>query len=152
MIAVPAKIQFEVPHVSKKHLAHADWKTVVIALLDRDITKYYSWFLYKRFGLDLVQPLRGGHITFVSDRTEEISNFAETKEKWHNKIVDIALDLNVRTNGNHWWLKVTCPEFDVIRTELGLTEPFMSYHMTIGYCSNANKEQSMYAYQVLLND
>lgn len=152
MVKVSAKIHFEVPHVSKKHVEQSQWKTVVIALIDGEITQYYSWFLYKRFGFKLVQPLRGGHVTFVSDRTSEVSNFAETKAKWHDKIVEVSLDLDVKTNGKHWWLRAECSAFDEIRAELGLAEPFFKYHVSLGYVNELTLQQSLYAYKILLNE
>jgi hypothetical protein len=149
---VPAKIHFEVPHVSKKHIEQSEWKTVVIALIDGSITQYYSWFIYKRFGLKLVQPLRGGHITFVSDRTELISNYSETKAQWNNKVVEVQLNLDYKTNGKHWWLRAECSAFTQIRSQLGLAAPFYSFHMSIGYTNESNLAQSLYAYQLLLNE
>jgi hypothetical protein len=149
-VITPAKIVFELPHVSKKHVEQGAWKTVAAALIDGDITQYYSWFIYKRFGLKLIQPLRRGHVTFISDRTDQIKDLDIVKEKWHNQIVEVQIALAPRTDKKYWWLRVSCPTFDEIRTSLGLGKPFYDFHLTLGYTFDTNL--SSYILEVLKNE
>ena len=53
------------------------------------------------------------------------------------------------TNGEHWWLRVFCPESENIREIMGLTRvPYFSLHLTIGYANNRNIEHSEYIERV----
>lgn len=150
MITSPAKIVFELPHVSKKHVEQGAWKTVAAALIDGDITQYYSWFIYKRFGLKLIQPLRRGHVTFLSDASDQIKHLDIVKEKWHNQIIEIQIDLSPRTDKKYFYLRAFSNQLNEIRTSLGLGKPFYDFHVTLGYTFDTNL--SSYILEVLKNE
>ncbi|MEO6303505.1 MAG: hypothetical protein ABIP51_10040, partial [Bacteroidia bacterium] len=108
------KIVFD-PLVEKQKDNKPFWAMV---MLDGDICLYYLWWLEKRFGLKLQKPLWGPHISFI--RGEETGLWNLIKEKYNGKDINFIYDLNVKSNGKHWWLRVTCEELKDIREELGL--------------------------------
>ena len=154
MIELTGKIEFEPQHITNKHLAQGAWKRTALVLFDGDVTEYYAWFIKKRFGISLNRPARGGHISFINDRLDDIegktyeqknSIWKETKKIWDNAEVDICLDPDVRTNGQHWWFNV--PEVDrkvlqYVRKKLGLGRPYFGMHMTLGVANSKNIDLS----------
>lgn len=146
-VVLPAKLVFDPPEVSKKHKRQRERKVVACALFDVDIVRYYGWFIKKRFGLPLVLPLRGGHVSFINDMRADLKDWNSVKSVFNGKTVSVMLDLNVRSDGHYWWLPVSCADFDTIRESLGLGNPYFNYHMTIGYCNN--KVDSYYASEYL---
>ena len=80
MFEIEAKLDFRPENVTKKHNRQSSWKHVAIAKLEKDDTHlYYAWLLERRFNLPLVQPLRGSHITIISDIMDD--NFGKTITK-----------------------------------------------------------------------
>ncbi len=133
---------FDPPDVTKKHELQASWKRVAMVIFDCDLCEYYAWFIQRRYGIKLSAPLRGAHVTFINDRDGDTNGlWNETKDRWNGMKVDVHLDLDVRTNGEFWWLKVLPNEtLNRVRAELGLGDPFFSYHLTIGYPVNRRSD------------
>ena len=145
-ISYTGTIQFEPENRTKKHMAQASWKKVAMVLFDGDIAEYYSWFLKKRFNLELNKPLRGAHITFINDRMDDINNSTGTieekesawealKNKWDGKEINVVLNLRPFSDDKHWWLIVDHKfrnEIHDIRKEIGLEKPYFGLHMTFG--------------------
>lgn len=152
-------IKFDPKDKTKKHANQASWKKIAMVMFEGDITEYYAWFIKRRFNLPLNKPLRGAHITFINDKASDITgSWDKVKKKWHNKKVEVVLDLNPKTDSNnkgstlHWWLKV--PEDDRkllhgIRAELGLGRPYWGLHMSIGYANEKNAEHSKYLHRLV---
>jgi len=142
-------IEFEPENKTKKHNQQASWKRVAMIKTNDDLHLYYSWFLRKRFNLELNRPLRGSHITFINDRNDEIPHFDEGRKIFNGKEITFFHELEPRTNGEHWWLRVHCPEAESIRTVLGgSAQPYFSLHMTIGYANSKNLEHSEYIHKI----
>lgn len=122
-------------------------------MLDGDMHLYYGWFIKRRYGIELNRPLRGSHVTFVNDKMKDDVLWNKVRDKWNGKEISIQLDVNAKTNSDYWWLKVVDGEgkqyFDKVRKELGLGEPFFSYHMTIGWANEKNIDQSRYIHGLL---
>jgi hypothetical protein len=138
-IKIKGKIVFDPPEVTGKHKKQADWKKVAYVLFKGDICKYYQWFIFKRYGLILVSPLRGPHVTFINDSRRDmgknINKWEQVKRKWNSKTIEITLSLDVRSDGTIWWMVVPEQErgqLHAIRAELGLDRPYFGLHMTIG--------------------
>ena len=123
------------------------------------ITSYYNWFLKNKYGFTLNKPLRGAHISFINDSVndimkgmkcsekEAIKAWEELSLKWNGKEIDVSLDVDVRSDGKHWWLIVSQDkreEIHEIRKEVGLERPYFGLHMSIGYANNKNIDQSRY--------
>ena len=160
IITYRGKIHFDPADVTKKHEKQANWKRIAMILLGGDVTEYYSWFIKKRYGLELNKPMRGAHITFINDSLNDIKKglgtddnklvelkWNEVKEKWDNKEIDVVLNLDIRSNIHHWWLIVDHAYREPIhniRKELGLGRPFFGLHMSIGYANEKNIKHSEY--------
>jgi len=160
LITYKGIIHFDPVNVTKKHKNQADWKRMALVLIDGELCEYYSWFIKKRYSIELNRPLRGAHISFISDSindmlkglkcTEEEAEIVwnSVKNKYDGKEIDIVLNVDVRSSGDHWWLVLENEfreELHNIRIELGLTpRPFYGLHCSIGYANNKNVEQSKY--------
>lgn len=157
-VSYVGKIVFEPENKTKKHLNQAAWKKVAMVLIDGDIAEYYSWFIKKRFNLELNKPLRGAHITFINDSIDDINNrmgsieekeelWNKLKEKWDGKKVNVVLNLRPFSDSTHWWLIIDHKHRDElhgIRSEIGLGRPYFGLHMTIGYANEKNIHHSRY--------
>ena len=153
-------IQFELPDVTKKHESQADWKRTAMVLFEGELCEYYSWFLKKRFDLQLNKPLRNSHLTFINDDyfrdstlPDEIKEirWEEVKNKYNNTKISITLGLDYYTNDKHWWLIIphNCrEELHNIRKELGLNKPYFGLHMSIGLVNNKNLDHSAYIHRL----
>jgi hypothetical protein len=153
-LTLKGKIVFDPDNVTRKHNKQKDWKRVAMVTFDGEMTEYYSWFIERRYGLKLNRPLRGAHVTFVNDSVREIKGgdavWEEVRKRWDGKEIDVILNLDVRTNSEHWWMKADeTPEFWQIRGELGLGRPFWGLHMTVGYANERNIEHSKYIHGLI---
>jgi len=137
MFEINAKLNFDPSIVTKKHKAHSSWKHVAIAKLDGDMHLYYAWLLERRFGLELVRPLRGAHVTIISDIVDN-DIYKEAREFFHGKEIKLYYEPSeIRTNGDHWWIKIYSKDAENIRSAMGLTPtPYFNFHLTLG---KANK-------------
>lgn len=160
-------ILFDPVNRTKKQKNQADWKRVAMIMFDGEVAEFYAWLLEKRYGLKLNKPLRGAHISFINDslrdiktglgvETEEEADEAweKLREKWDGQKIDVVLDVDIKTNGQHYWLIVPHSqreEIQSIRAEIGLGKPYFGLHMSIGYANERNIEQSMYVSKILNN-
>lgn len=149
-IHIKGKIQFNPPDSTTKHHKQASWKRMVIINIPGETHLLYNWFINRRYSFTLNPPLRGTHLSLVNDSIRDFKDpsiWESMKQKWDGKEIEIQYDVDVRSNGIHWYLKVS-PEtealLDSIRAELTLGKPYYSYHITIGNCNNKNIEQSEY--------
>lgn len=131
---------------------------------DSDVCDYYSWFIKKRFNLELLKPLRGSHISFINDSLKDLSDngrktnkeveetWEAVKRKWDKQIVPIVLDISPRTNDVFWWLNIPEDERGLlhsIRAELGLGRPYWGLHMTIGSTNEKTLHHSAYIHDLI---
>lgn len=151
------------PHITKKHLIQSSWKRNVMIDFSGEDSEYYSWFIMKNFGLPLNKPVRGSHVTIVNDKWEDSifknqedfdKSIDEFISKYENKPIEVELELSVKSNGEHWWLRVA-PDSRVMinsfRSEMGLGGYYYGLHMTIGMANEKNIEQSKYIHRQLMN-
>lgn len=112
----------------------------VIASVDREITRYYRWWVKKHYFIDLCQPSWDAHVSIV--RGERIR--PECHELWkrlHGKHIEIqygAVPKQVESKPHFWYVSAHAPEIDQIRGELGLRTNF-AYHLTIGRTYTENE-------------
>jgi len=148
---------FDPENKTKKHALQSSWKTVALIQTDCDIHAYYSWFIEKRYNLKLNQPLRGSHVTILSDmigrdsiNENPIEIYEKVKKEFEGKVMNFKYDPNVRTNGEHWWLKVTCEEAENFRERIGLKrDPYWGFHLTLGLPNNKTIEHSYYIWGLI---
>ena len=163
-VIVYGKIGFEPENKTNKHNYQASWKKIAMVFIEGDICEYYSRFIKKRYRVIINKPLRGGHISFINDSMKDLTHdgeiseeeverlWEEVKTKWDGVEIPIVLDLNPRTNDEHWWLNVPHEERELlqsIRNELGLGKPFYGMHMSLGYVNENNQPHSMYIHDCL---
>ncbi len=144
LLKIKGKIEFSPEDVTKKHKNQSSWKRVAMIRTDCDLDRYYAWFLKRRFNLDLNKNLRGTHVSFISDKLEK-NIFDQASIFFNGKDIDFYIDTEPRSNGSHWWLRVYCPDAEIIRESMGLTkEPYYGFHLTIGHANDRNIEHSKY--------
>lgn len=113
-----------------------NWKKFAAVELSCDIDNYYRWLLSRRFGVRLLPPFRGPHITVISemigrDITEEA--YSIIKKKYNNKEVSFEYEVSPKSDGNHWWLRIHSNDINFIRKEAGLGKPYWGLHLSLGY-------------------
>jgi hypothetical protein len=135
LLVSSGKISFDPVHYTKKHNAQGSWKKTAMITVNDDMAAYYSWYVQRRYGLKLNPPLRGTHVTFINDRITSpylLDKYEMCKDKYEGKIIEFTYDTDVRTNAEHWWLKVNSNDMLYIRDEIGIGKPFFGLHLTIG--------------------
>lgn len=148
VIKIKGIIEFAPEDKTNKHKSQSSWKRVAMIRTNCDLDRYYSWFLKKRFNLELNKNLRGTHITFINDRMN-VDTFEQAKKIFDGKEITFYYEIEPRTSGEHWWLRVHCPEAENIREVMGLSkEPFYPFHLTLGhavtkYPESAQSENSV---------
>ena len=126
-------LEFSPEDKTKKHASQASWKRVAMIRTDCELDRYYAWFLKKRFSLELNKNLRGTHVTFINDRMS-VETFDKFAQIFNGKEIDFYVETEPRSSGEHWWLRVHCPEAESIREVMGLSrEPFYAMHLTLGH-------------------
>ena len=163
-ITLYGTIGFEPENKTNKHTTQASWKKIAMVFFDGDVAEYYAWFIKKRYNLILNKPLRGAHISFINDSMRDLTQngqktveevealWESVKQKWDGKQIPIVLDLNPKTNDEHWWLNIPHEErglLQSIRDELDLDRPYFGMHMSIGYVNEKNIEHSKYIHDLI---
>ncbi len=144
LFKVKGILDFTPQDVTKKHKNQSAWKCVAMIKTNCDTSNYYAWFLKTRFNLTLNKPLRGTHITFISDRMDR-DLFMEASKIFNGKEITFYYQNMPRSNGQHWWLRVWSPEAEDIREALGLTrDPYFGLHLTLGTANEKNIDHSKY--------
>lgn len=115
---------------------NTDWWCVIEC--DREITRYYRWWLQKEKHVILHQPAWDAHISVVRGEKRVAKNVSAWK-KHHGRRVkfryehgDIQVSKDKDAPGYFHWVRVDCPVVDEIREELGLIASWKFHHLTIG--------------------
>lgn len=98
----------------------------------KDIIEYYQYWITKETGNKLNRPLFGAHISVI--RGEEPPEVKKRLwKKYHEEEISLEYEHKSNTNGEYWWLEVTCERLKEIRKEIGLAEEVeFGFHLTIG--------------------
>lgn len=111
-----------------------------IVSMDREITRYYRWWIKTHYHIDLCQPSWDAHISIV--RGEHISKNAEALwRSRHGQKIQVKLGIvpkQVEAKPYFWYIDGFAPEIDEIRAELGLKSGF-NYHLTVGRTYGENE-------------
>ena len=150
MFKITGKLQFDPVNVTKKHHKQSSWKRVVVVKFDCDTYAYYSWFIKKRFNLELNKPLRGTHVTIINDIVDN-DIYEQARKMFNGKEISIEYDpTNIRTNDSHWWIKAYSEDVKNIRVAMGLTpDPYFGLHLTIGLATHLQAEHSKYIHNCI---
>lgn len=116
--------------------ANTNWWCVIN--VDREITRYYRWWLQKEKHIILQQPAWDAHISVIRGENSVERN-AHLWKKHNGKRVqfkyehgDIQMSKDRDAPGYFYWIRVNCSAVDEIREELGLIASWKYHHLTIG--------------------
>lgn len=105
--------------------------------VDREITRYYRWWLQKEKHIILQQPAWDAHISIVRGE-KSCQRFPELWRKYQNEQVTFDYEHGLLRSvedkdqpGQFYWIDVECPRLSQIRDELGLPVGWR-FHITIG--------------------
>jgi len=144
LIKIKGILEFSPEDVTRKHKNQSSWKRVAMIRTDCDMDRYYAWFLKKRFNLELNKNLRGTHVTFINDKLEK-GIFDQFAPLFNGKEINFYIETEPRSNCEHWWLRVHCPEAESIRELMGLSrDPYFGLHLTLGHANEKNIAHSEY--------
>lgn len=145
MIKSTGVLEFSPQDRTRKHKNQSSWKKTAMIMVDSDIDEYYSWFLKKRFNLELNRTLRGSHITIISDKMD-FQVFEDAAKIFDGREIDFFYDpKDINSTGKHWWLNVECTDAENIRESMGLKRtPYFGFHLTLGYANEKNIDHSRY--------
>jgi hypothetical protein len=144
LVKVKGILDFNLEDVTKKHKSQSSWKRTAVIRTDCEMAGYYAWFLKKRFNLELNKNLRGSHVTIINDRID-VNVFNTAAQVFNGRECHFYHELEPKSSGRHWWLRVYCPEGEAIRESIGLSkDPYFGFHLTIGLANERNIEHSEY--------
>lgn len=121
-------IYYDPPRPGMKR--RTDWWCIVD--VDREISRYYRWWVMREKWIDLCKPSWDCHISVI--RGEKPSDdLTHLWRKYHGQRVDFLYSHEVRPtrSGTFWFIEVQCPELMEIRKEFGLPTNW-PLHITIG--------------------
>ena len=128
-------IQYDPPRGKMKR--KTEWWAV--ANVDKEITRYFRWWVQNRYHIKLAQPSWDAHISIIrGERPPE--NKIDLWKKYDGQKIEFTYSLEVRQSGdttgwdrpNHYWfVNVQCPLLKQIRQEFGFKSDW-SQHLTIG--------------------
>lgn len=105
--------------------------------VDREITRYYRWWLRKEQHLILEQPSWDAHISVIRGEPA-CKQRPDLWKKYHGKRVDFQYEHGIikshpdlKLGGRFYWVNLECPELAYIRKEMGLPVGW-HFHITIG--------------------
>lgn len=105
-----------------------DWWAIV--KVDREITRYYRWWVKKRYWIDLCMPSWDAHISIVRGERPE-RHLMHLWKKYDGHKVTFKYGHDVQQNGQFWFVDVDCPFLLDIRKELNRPTNW-NLHLTIG--------------------
>jgi len=148
-------IQFDPKDVTKKHQKQSTWKrTAMVRFPNCELDGLWRWYMKKRFGVIMQHPLRNAHVTFINDKYSNISKWNKVAQAYNGRAVKIEIPNDLRSNGEHWWLKIEkFPNMLTdIREELGLRAmPYFHPHFTIGLVNWKNLNHSTYIKNLMIS-
>lgn len=106
--------------------------------LDREITRYYRWWLQRERHIILQQPAWDAHISIIRGEKLTPEQMKLWKKHQGRKVEfvyehgDIQISKDKDAPGHFYWIRVDCPVVDEIRQELGLVASWKYHHITIG--------------------
>lgn len=151
----------------------------MIVLTNDDIGDYYRWLFHKNYGLlnwvsitdnlvkneqyfsniKLQQPAWGAHISVIRGEIPYIDDIEKSKEIWNSfkneydgKKIEFEYELQPKTNGKHWWLRVICDELKSIREKMNYQRSEIGLHLTLGIPTPNTLIHSDFIYNTFLKN
>lgn len=156
MLTQIGKVVFDPPPIIGFHEGH---RTVILEV-PVGYEAFYRWLIKKELGLNLIRPVREGHITIVSwYESDSISEetWQSVKTVWEGTSIEVWYHLpNSDLNVPYWWLRLeegARIPLHCLRMQLGLPErPKSGLHLTIGSVKESERSLSDYFVRVLRRD
>lgn len=107
-----------------------------IVNVDREITRYYRWWLQKEKHIILQQPSWDAHVSVIRGEAA-CSKRKELWKKYDGHKVDFFYEHGTfrshpdPAGGRFYWINVECPQLAHIRKEMGLPVGW-HFHITVG--------------------
>lgn len=105
--------------------------------VDKEITRYYRWWLQREKHIILQQPAWDAHISVIRGEAA-CAQHPELWKKYHGQRVDflyehgnLRCEEDKKNGGHYYWVDVECPLLSKIRAEMGLPVGWR-FHITIG--------------------
>ena len=111
----------------------------VVVNTDQEITRYYRWWVHRRYWIELQQPAWGSHVSIIRGE-KPADHLMHLWKKYDGHWIEFEYNHNVRQSGDttgwdrpdcFWFLDVRCEFLNQIRGELGRPTGW-KYHLTIG--------------------
>lgn len=128
-------IQYDPPRGRMK--SKTNWWAVIN--VDKEITRYYRWWVKQRYWIDLHQPSWDAHISIIRGEEPE-DHLKHLWRKYDGQEVKFEYNHNVRQSGDttgwdrpdhYWFVDVRCKLLNQIRAELNRPTGW-NFHLTIG--------------------
>lgn len=126
-------IRYDPPRGDMKN--RTQWWCVVD--VNREITRYYRWWLKKEYHILLEQPAWDAHISIIRGEPA-CAKHPSLWKKYDGQRVEFLYEHgNIRREpdkargGHYYWVDVECPMLGKIRSEMGLPVGWR-FHITIG--------------------
>lgn len=135
MFESKGRIVYDPPRPGMKN--RTTWWAVV--QIDREITRYYRWWVKNKFHIELCQPSWDAHISIIRGEKPPEDKMHLWK-KYDGKVITFQYEHNVRQSGDttgndrpdhFWFIDVHCPLLKQIRQEFGFPSNW-NQHITIG--------------------
>jgi hypothetical protein len=109
---------------------------------DPEIGRYVR-HLYRKFRFDcdtMTRPAWREHITVIRNE-HPLSDRLHLWEMNEGQVMTFRVGLEVKTNGEYFWLDIECDRVLDIREELGLPRnPYYPLHLSIGHVPQVTNE------------
>lgn len=128
-------IQYDPPRGRMKK--KTSWWCVIN--VDREITRYYRWWVYNRYLIELAQPSWDAHISIIRGEQPK-PHLKKLWKKYDGQQVEFTYNHNPRQSGDttgfdrpdcFWFVNVQCALGTQIRKEFELPHNW-SLHLTFG--------------------
>lgn len=117
-----------------------DWWCILDIINGHDLCRYYRWWVYRQYMIDLVDPAWGAHVSIIRGERPNDDKMNLWK-KYNGQKVDFNYSHNVRWAGDKtgvhwrdavfWFVDVDAPHLLNIRKEMD--KPYdWNLHLTIG--------------------
>jgi len=118
----------------------------VVVNVSEDFTKYYNWFITKKYWVSLGTPMYAPHITLANSKFHPVIDWNKAS-KWRNKSVKFEYDVDMVQGGFlkgfiMFYIKVFSQELDEIKNDLGIVEGpnYKGLHITIANSKGTNMQ------------
>jgi hypothetical protein len=126
------------------------WWMIITMKPGDEIDSYYRWFVERHYGLRLQRPAFGPHISVIRNEETSQENWDKYKEKYNGKEIEFEHSGEIRTNGNHWWVRTYCDNLKDLREEMGYERNGMwGLHLTLGMPIPVQHEHSFYIWDCI---